>query len=211
MSSRDNILKKLRAAQQPFADVEPIAKRRVVHPIDDAPDVLLAQFVSQAEALKAHVIQPEDAETALDYILNVLGDDKHVLAWDFEHIPLHGLDAALQQRDITVADARAGDVRVGITGVDCALAATGSIVVSAQPGKPRTVSLLPLVHIAVLKKSQIMSHLEAWVASHNGDFDAFRQRGNTTIITGASRTADIAMELVLGAHGPAELHLMIMP
>ena len=168
------------------------------------------EFARQAEALTANVIQPGSAQEAIDFILQVIGDDKAVLAWDFAHIPLPGLPAALQDAGIVVANSRNGGVRVGITGVEAALAATGSIVISQQQGRDRTVSLLPLVHIAVLKVEQIMPHFDAWLAQQAADSAAFRAIGNHVVITGASRTADIGMELVLGAHGPADLHLVVI-
>jgi L-lactate dehydrogenase complex protein LldG len=116
----------------------------------------------------------------------------------------------LAEKGIQVADPRDGSVRVGITGVEAALGATGSLVMSALPGKPRSVSLLPHVHIAVLTEAQILPHFEAWIAQVRTSTDSFRQTGNHIIITGASRTGDIGFELVLGAHGPAVLHVIIL-
>ncbi|MCA9912337.1 MAG: LUD domain-containing protein, partial [Anaerolineae bacterium] len=56
----------------------------------------------------------------------------------------------------------------------------------------------------------ILPHFEAWIAQQGADAENFRQSGNHVVITGASRTADIGMELVLGAHGPADLHIIIL-
>lgn len=204
MSTRDNILKRLRASQTPFTDVEPVAERREIAPVDDD---LVERFAKKAEALSAHVHRPDTAVASIDAIMALLGADDTVLAWDFAHIPLPTLQSSLKAKGIRVADPRDDSVRVGITGVDAALAATGSLVVSARPGRPRSVSLLPYVHIAVLTKDQIMPHFDAWIASQSAQ--DFRQVGNHIVITGASRTADIGMELVLGAHGPAELHIII--
>ncbi len=208
MSARDNILQRLQAATMPFSDVEPISERREIVPMDGVD--LLERFVQKAEALSATVHQLTTEAEAIDIIVSIIGDDKTVLAWDYEHIPLPSLQATLEAKNITVADPRDSQVRVGITGVDAALAATGSLVVSARPGRPRSVSLLPYVHIALLTAEQIMLHLDAWIMAQSAQAQDFRAVGNHIVITGASRTADIGMELVLGAHGPAELHILVL-
>jgi L-lactate utilization protein LutC len=98
---------------------------------------------------------------------------------------------------------------ISITGVDYLIAETGSLVVSAQPNEPRSLSLLPPVHIAVADRSQLL-----------GDcFDLFQldrlKRGtnlpsNVTLITGPSKTGDIELRLVTGVHGPGELHVVLV-
>lgn len=206
MSSRERILKRLRDAQTPFADIAPIAEHQLVTPIADTQN-LEELFIQQAKALGIKTLVSPDEEAAIDYILGVLGGDKRLLAWDLAEIPLKALGAALEKAKIEIADPRSDGVRLGLTGVDAALAATASIVVSAKAGHYRATSLLPFVHIAVLKSSQILPHFEAWIAQTKADF---RKTGNHIVITGPSRTADIAMELVMGAHGPAELHLIIL-
>lgn len=208
MSNRDIILKRLRKAQQPFDELPP-AEKQIVSPIaDTSPAGLRGRFIEEAEKLNATVWQPGDPQEALDQLLELIGGDSEVLAWDFDAIPLGGLEAALSEAKIQVAAADNGSVRVGITGVDAAIAATGSIVVKSGAKTPRTVSLLPYVHIAIIRQDQILPQMEAW--TQRQDRAAFRAISNINIISGASRTADIGMELVLGAHGPADLHLMLV-
>lgn len=210
MSARENILKRLRAAQQPFTDVAPIEERDIIAPLDADPQGLRDRFIAEAEALSATVHQPADAAAAVATILSLIGDETQVLAWAFDEIPVAGLGLALSEHNITVADPRADGVRIGITGVDAALAATGSLVVSARAGRPRSVSLLPHQHIAVVRSEQILPHFDAWIEQQRSDPAAFRAVGNHIVISGASRTADIAMELVLGAHGPADLQIILL-
>lgn len=67
------------------------------------------------------------------------------------------------------------------------------------------------VHIAVVQSSQIVPNLESWWAEQRAArLEQVRQRSNVVIITGPSRTADIAMQLVMGMHGPQELHLILL-
>jgi L-lactate dehydrogenase complex protein LldG len=102
-------------------------------------------------------------------------------------------------------------VEVGITGVDAALAATGSLVLMSGPDQPRAVSLLPTTHLAIVREEQILPHFEAWVtAQRAAGFDAFRQTSNVIVISGPSRTADIGMELILGAHGPMAVQIVLI-
>lgn len=208
MSARGNILNRLRKGQQPFTDVQSIAKHNVIVPMDNVN--LLERFIEQARALSAHIHQADSYTSAIKYIQGVLSDDKQVLSWDFDYIPLVGLQDVLRDNGVAIADSQDGSVRIGITGAEAALSATGSLVISAKEGRPRSVSLLPHVHIAIITQDQILPHFDAWIELQSQNISNFRDVGNHTVITGASRTADIGMELVLGAHGPAELHIILL-
>jgi len=94
----------------------------------------------------------------------------------------------------------------GITGVQAAIAATGSLVLESGPGRPRAASLLPPRHIALVGRSQILRSVEAWAASG----PALEKAANTTFITGPSRSADIEMIVTLGVHGPGEVHVVLV-
>ncbi len=98
---------------------------------------------------------------------------------------------------------------LGITGVDYAIAETGSLVLAAAPDRPRSTSLLPPVHIAVVEAGQVLGDL----------FDLFiSARWNgvpelpscVTVVTGPSKTGDIELRLVTGVHGPGEVHVIIV-
>ena len=82
---------------------------------------------------------------------------------------------------------------------------------SAAPGKHRVTSLLPPIHIAIVRRNQILADLETWVArQREPGIDRFRALSSIMIISGPSRTADIAMQLVMGMHGPRELHIILV-
>ena len=117
----------------------------------------------------------------------------------------------LESLGVKVARHDAGDVRVGITGVTAALAATGSLVLESGAGRHRSTSLLPDVHIALMRAEQILPDLECWQqAQQQFGYPAFTKSSNTTVVTGPSKTADIGHELVKGAHGPREVHIVIL-
>ncbi|MCP4415224.1 MAG: hypothetical protein GY805_01285 [Chloroflexi bacterium] len=102
-------------------------------------------------------------------------------------------------------------VLVGITGVDAALAATGSLVMLSGNGRYRAASLLPKTHIAILTANQILPDLESCFSAQEEDaYQKVKQASNLVIVSGSSRTADIAMQLVLGMHNPGELHIILL-
>ncbi|MCB8968898.1 MAG: lactate utilization protein [Chloroflexota bacterium] len=214
MNSREQILDKLRnriGAGLPFPTVSPLITYRPMVPRNEAtPAALLAQFVAEAQKAACVVHQVETAAAAIAAVLQIVGEDTAVSSWDLAHIPIPGLAEALHNAGI----ARVGQdasVRVGLTGIDAALAATGSIVVMSGNGRFRAASLLPPVHIAVVTTSQIMPDLESWWAAQKAaGLQRTRQHSNIVVITGPSRTADIAMQLVMGMHGPRELHLVLL-
>ena len=211
MSARDKILGKLRNAPKPFVEVQPIAERRhMIPPQDRSPGEQLQVFIAEAEAVGCFVYQL-DENAALEQIMELIGGDRSVLSWDASQIPFDGLHEMLDTLGVTVARPDAGDVRVGISGVSAALAATGSLVLESGGGRSRSASLLPDVHIALMRAEQITPDLETWQAAQKAaGYPAFTQARSSTVITGPSKTADIAHQLVKGAHGPRELHVMIL-
>lgn len=211
MSSKDKILAKLRSAAAPFEDVATPPHDVRVSPMDATDrDALVARFVAEAEALSCKVHQPSSASDAVAVVMEIVGDDKRVLMWDAEHLPLDGIGDALKAAGVASAELRDRDVRVGLTGADAGLAATGSVVVVSGAGKSRQASMLTPVHIALVKKDVIVPDIETYYEAQAANPEAFRKASNVAVISGPSKSADIAMELILGMHGPGELHLILL-
>ena len=210
--SRDEIMGRLRAACPQLGAIEAGLEQLSVVPMDHlSPQQMVDCFIEQARLLSSDVYLPESADDAIDLVMDLLGNNKRVMSWTFEHIPLPGLEAALGAKSIQVVSNRDESVRVGITGADAALASTGSLVLLTGEGKSQLASLLPKVHIAVIRQDQILADMETWVELlHRQGLDAFQSTASAMIISGPSRTADIAMELILGMHGPGELHIIIL-
>lgn len=208
MSSRERILGRLRAAQTPFKDFPTIERKQSVVPVPDrSPSALTELFIREAQAVGCIVHSVSTATQALEAFWSILEKDQSVLCWEPERIPIDGLAEQLSTRGIEVAAVNDGQVRVGLTGVSAALAATGSLVMMSGDGRHRLTSLLPDVHVVVLLASQIVPDLEQWIQSSP---NAFREPSNTVIITGPSKTADIAQELIKGAHGPRQVHILLI-
>jgi L-lactate utilization protein LutC len=98
---------------------------------------------------------------------------------------------------------------IGISDVAYLIAETGTVVVRTAADEPRSLSLLPPVHIAVADRSRLLPDL----------FDLFAilecERADhlpscLTLITGPSKTGDIELKLVTGVHGPGEVHVVLI-
>src|SRR5262249_40234407 len=93
---------------------------------------------------------------------------------------------------------------VGISGVDYLVAETGSVAILAQPQEPRSLSLLPPVHVAVADRAQLLPDLFGLFAALSA------MPSCPSLITGPSKTGDIELRLVTGVHGPGELHVIFI-
>jgi L-lactate dehydrogenase complex protein LldG len=171
---------------------------------------LIARFAQEAEKAGCVVHQVSTDQEAINAVMQLIGEDTAVSCWQLDQIPLPGLAADFDEADISCVGQDAS-VRVGVTGVNAALAATGSVVVMSGNGRYRASSLLPPVHIAVVTANQIYANLESWwLEQKSASLGQVRQHSNIVVITGPSRTADIAMQLVMGMHGPRELHIVLL-
>jgi L-lactate dehydrogenase complex protein LldG len=102
---------------------------------------------------------------------------------------------------------------LGLTGIDLAIAETGTLVLVSGAGRPRSTSLLPPCHIAIFDRTalveslrQVGVFLEAW----HGDGTPPARGAVINFITGPSRTADIELTLTRGVHGPKEVHAVFV-
>jgi L-lactate dehydrogenase complex protein LldG len=98
---------------------------------------------------------------------------------------------------------------VGVTACDALIAQTGSILLTAQSGGGRALSVLPPHHVVVAEINQLVSDLpaafELLQVKYRNSYPSF-----ITFITGPSRTGDIERILVLGAHGPKNLTAILI-
>jgi L-lactate dehydrogenase complex protein LldG len=121
---------------------------------------------------------------------------------EFAALDWTGAGLAIEARPTT------GDDRLGITGAFCAIAETGTMVILTGADAPTATALLPDTHVAVVSAERIVDGME----------DAFalirRERGvlprAINLISGPSRTGDIEQTIVLGAHGPFRVHILVV-
>lgn len=196
--------------------------------------VLLERLIEAGRLVNAGVMVETDAASAAAAISRIAGekcaewgDQKSVVAWDHPLIGRLGLAACLRPLDIPVYFAdrengaadrietlrrQAAGAFIGITGADYCIAETATLTMKTRAGEPRCVSLLPSIHIAVIRIEQILSNLDELYTLLKWN-PIERAEGITrcmTFITGPSKTADIEATLVHGAHGPRELTIVVL-
>lgn len=101
-------------------------------------------------------------------------------------------------------------VQVGVSWAAFAIAETGALVEFATDDAHRLVSALTLVHIGVFRAADIVENLAEAAAPIRNFYNANPRNATVSFISGPSRTADIEMRLILGVHGPAETHAVII-
>jgi L-lactate dehydrogenase complex protein LldG len=91
-----------------------------------------------------------------------------------------------------------------------AVAETGTLVLTSGPDNPTTLNFLPDVHIVVVNASDVAGDFETVTARLRERFGAGSMPRVVNLITGPSRSADIEQTLILGAHGPRKLHVIVV-
>jgi L-lactate dehydrogenase complex protein LldG len=227
MSSRETILNKLRVAQRPFPDApaRPKSYLPVTEVDDQTPDGLLQRFTEVMEGLRGSVHPVEGDASARAKILDLLREHKadHILAWDYQYIPVDGMEHALREAGVRVTfpdllhaenrpehGALLKSAGAGLIGVDAVAASTASLILSTKPGKGRVATALPPVLIAAVTLDQIVPRIESWLARERANgLETIKTSANLCFISGPSRTGDIEMQLVLGVHGPGIVHVVV--
>ena len=221
-SSRTEILARIRRAHQRalLPDVTGVTPAPPQPPPFQRP--LIEVFEEALIAVQGVPHRCASAEEAATIIADVCQEQgqSQALSWSPEALPLPGLVEALAARGVTLIPSRLEAERkqaldamrpllVGVTGAAAGLARTGSIVLHADRSHGRLASLIPDIHFALLRTTDIYADIAAWIATDEAA-QKIATSSNTVIITGPSRTADIAQTLTLGAHGPRELHVILL-
>ena len=109
---------------------------------------------------------------------------------------------------VVTAGDKAPQFRVSLTGAELGIAETGTLVLGGRPGGWGLASVLPWVHVVLLSVEVIVADLPTAFE----DFETRMRTGDRdwVWITGPSRTADIGHTLVMGAHGPNALHVLMV-
>ncbi len=165
-----------------------------------------------AAGLIANICERKNAQSVLRSthdVLSQIGVDVAVTSTGATiGITEHSGENSSAKVDQSKATAFSADI--GITGVDYAIAETGTVVLHPRSGLSRLVSLAPATHIAVLKSGDVLDSLDELFALERNDFLNGELAGSLNLISGPSKTADIEGTTVTGIHGPLEVHLIIL-
>lgn len=111
---------------------------------------------------------------------------------------------------LTVSTGRSdGQDLVGVSHAEAGIVETGTLALFSGPDNPTTLNYLPENHIIVLDEADICLHYEDVWARVRARYGANTMPRNLNFITGPSRSADIEQTLLLGAHGPVRLHVLL--
>ncbi len=151
------------------------------------------QFTNELTALSGHVTLTKNPTQSIIEFLNARGINKI-------HLEPNTLnESLLRKANIEFTDTPDDKILVGVTNAICGLADTGSVL---EADGALHASLLPEIHIAVLKSSNILPSL-------SDAMKFVKDKSAAVFITGPSRTADIEMTLTIGVHGPKEIHVFV--
>jgi L-lactate dehydrogenase complex protein LldG len=211
LMSKEHILHKTRtaigrSAGQPPAPLDP---PRIRIPAMD-PQTRLRRFTEALENLGGVVHSVESPGEALACVQSLLqgktavASNAPILA-ELGITALQGVSTGISE-EATLRNLCAS-AAAGITGADYALADTGTLVLFSSPEEARMISLLPPLHLAVIRRDQILTGLDELLSLAPLPAD---RSSSLVLITGPSRTADIEQILIRGVHGPGEIHVVVV-
>jgi L-lactate dehydrogenase complex protein LldG len=214
--------------------------KRIKNRTDTEKQQLLDRLIEMAEPINLNVIVLKDPTSVTAAIADLIrdkdpewGSQKSVVAWKHplieslnlpdaladQNVPVYitelkesGADETFREKERARLRQHVVDSYIGVTSADFCMAETASLVMRTRPGQARSVSLVPSIHIAVLRQDQIIADLKELYALIQWDTEGCGE-GLTncmTFISGPSKTADVEATMVHGAHGPREVYVYVM-
>ncbi|MBK7615799.1 MAG: lactate utilization protein C [Burkholderiales bacterium] len=162
-------------------------------------DVLHADVVGWPLAVRAAL----DARSCQTVVTGAVSPLQPGLAEALQGLQVRVFNQALEAWKLEMFDT----VDASVTSAQAGIADTGTLVLIPGMHEPRTLSLVPPVHVAVLMASQLYASLPAAMLALHPERD---MPTNLVLITGPSKTSDIQQTLAFGAHGPKELVIVLV-
>lgn len=206
-NARERILARLRAVPlQPT-----FTPRLPPHDAAADPATMLEQFRRGIEAFHAEVIDARHSgwRTELQQVCATKNIQRLLLPPHEPTLSPWPGGPQLQDFDRPIEDFKQdlfNLIDAGLTIADGAIADTGTLIHASPQRMPRTLSLVPPIHICLLDVRQLYPSLAAALVSCNWQA---AMPSNLIFITGPSKTADIQQTLAYGAHGPKELIVLL--
>lgn len=204
--SRENILKRIRQAlaiETPMPFPQRAIPESVVLPLKQEIEVEFAQRFAALDGKFIYCINRQELAFQLGSLIRKQDWEKvYCVEQALEDVVTPIIGNRLNNSDLAQAD-------VSITGCECLVARTGSIVLSSKLTEGRTASVYAPIHICIAYTSQLVYDLgDAFqeIRKQHGD----RFPSVVSVATGPSRTADIEKTLVVGVHGPKEVYLFLV-
>lgn len=213
-NAREEMLGKVGAALKRTVDSEvatiPAMARSTSRVAGDA-EFELNAFLAEVEKLggkTSRIAGLADLHGALRELVEAEAIKKATV-WQTAELKAWGVEDTLKSIGVEVVSPYAphrdvAECDLGITGADFALPETGTLGLRSAIDQPRTVSLLPRVHLALIRPTCLRADLHQV-------FEEAKQAGYFVFVTGPSRTADIELTVTVGVHGPKTLAVWVMP
>lgn len=201
--AREEILNKLKGTQLTMPDV-PDLDAPVYHQIESPLDLAFKENLEKVNG-SVHLFDSEkELYSELKKLLKHYSEE-NICCREPE------IQQLLKEHDISfsVCAELNENIEAGITSCEFLIVHTGSIMVSSSQSGGRQMFVYPPVHIVLAKKNQLVGYLESAYTEIINKYEN-NLPSQITLITGPSRTADIEKTLILGAHGPKELHVFLV-
>lgn len=221
-TSRDTVLASIRRALGVSGREAPrrhaVEDRITGHPVGVVPargqldpvarlDLFKAQVLAAAGTLD-HLACAEDAPEAIASYLRSRalppgirrGTDPRLSDLPWSRAP--ALEVSIGPSD--------GDQLAGLSHAFAGVAESGTVVMLSGPDNPSTLNLLPDHHLVMVREEDVVGDYEAVWMRLRMCFGAGGMPRTVNWITGPSRSADIEQTLLLGAHGPRSLHVLLV-
>jgi len=189
-------------------DLTPLSLRPAIyeprHP--ESVDSEIARFLDEIKKLSGvgQELSPSDIDSSLKTLVAEQNIRKATV-WETPHLRQLGIAEILNSLGVEIISPNANkhemaQCDLGITEADYLLPETGTLVLKSSTEKPRAVSLLPRIHLAIVRPEMLRADMhQVFAEAKDGNYLVF--------ITGPSRTADIELTVTLGVHGPKNLHV----
>lgn len=169
----------------------------------------IERFLDEVKKLSGsgQKLGPSEIDPALQTLVQEQNIRK-ATAWETPRLLQLGVTEILNSLGVELVSPNANKLEMaqcdlGVTEADYLLPETGTLVLKSSAEKPRAVSLLPRVHLAIVSSETLRSDLHQVFAEAS-------DQHYLVFITGPSRTADIELTVTLGVHGPRNLYVWMI-